>query len=191
MGGTSASKFSGIEYVFLDRDGVLNRAPAGGFVTRWEQFELLPGVEEAIATLNRSGRKLIVVTNQRCVALGLCSSEQVTALHQRLQKHLAERGARLDAIYFCPHAVGECNCRKPLPGLFEQAFRDFPGACAGNSVMVGDSPSDIEAGSRLEMRTLLISDEEATSAAARMADAVRPSLLEFVRRDLALDQGRA
>jgi len=179
--------FANIQYVFLDRDGVLNRNRGdGSFVTSWKQCELLPGVEDAIARLNLSGRKVIVVTNQRGVALGVCTHADVQALHDRLREHLAAHGARLDAIYFCPHDEGECNCRKPQPGLFEQAFGEFPGATAGNSVMVGDSISDIEAGAKLGMRTVLIADplqppRPHADRAAALATVSASSLLDFVR----------
>jgi len=172
MGKHNVNNFSDIEYIFLDRDGVLNRSlPSDRFITRWEEFELLPGVAGAIARLNRFGRKVIVVTNQRCVALGLCSETDLLALHERLQKELALQGAALDAIYYCPHDIGQCNCRKPLPGLFEQAFCDFPGANARNSVMVGDSLRDIEAGARLGMRTIFI--DNAHNGGSRSPDADR------------------
>jgi histidinol-phosphate phosphatase family protein len=192
MSEPDSNNFSDIEYVFLDRDGVLNRSlPDGRFVTRWEEFELLPGVADAIAALNRSGRKVIVVTNQRCIALGLCSEADLLMIHARLQKELSGQGARLDAIYYCPHNAGECNCRKPLPGLFEQAFRDFPGAGAGNSVMVGDSLRDIQAGVRLAMRTIFIAiDSKIGSRAldadrsAALASAIALSLLDGVQRYL-------
>jgi D-glycero-D-manno-heptose 1,7-bisphosphate phosphatase len=188
----SATNFSNIEYVFLDRDGVLNRSlPDGRFVTRWGEFELLPGVANALAQLNRSGRKLIVVTNQRCVALGLCSEADVLTLHERLQEQLASEGAHLDAIYYCPHDVGQCNCRKPLPGLFEQAFRGFHGANVQNSVIVGDSLRDVEAGVRLGMRTIFIdTDYEGgqrspdTDRANALASAVARSLPDCVQRYL-------
>jgi D-glycero-D-manno-heptose 1,7-bisphosphate phosphatase len=190
MSSVRASNFANIAYVFLDRDGVLNRKPADGeYVTSWECFELLPGVEEAIARLNRSGRKVIVVTNQRGIALGLYSEADLHALHERLRQHLAAHGARLDAIYYCPHDSGQCNCRKPQTGLFEQAFRDFPEASAGNSVMVGDSVSDMEAASRLGMRRILVADPaepprpDATRAAA-LATASAASLLDIVKRYL-------
>ena len=169
---------------------MLNRNPAGGqFVTRWEEFEFLPGVEEAIARLNRSGRKVILVTNQRGIALGLYSEADLQVLHDRLQEHLAARGAVLDAIYYCPHEDGQCNCRKPLPGLFEQAFRDFPGANAGNSVMVGDSLSDMEVSSRLGMRSGFIANPEGpprpdADRAAALATISATSLLDFVQRFL-------
>jgi D-glycero-D-manno-heptose 1,7-bisphosphate phosphatase len=192
MGEHNANNFSDIEYVFLDRDGVLNRSlPDGRFVTRWEEFELLPGVAGAIARLHRSGRKVIVVTNQRCVALGLCSEADLLTLHERLQKQLTRQDARLDAIYYCPHDAGECNCRKPLPGLFEQAFRDFPGASASNSVMVGDSLRDIEAGARLGMRTIFIDvgsvgESQSLDAdhATALASAVARSLPDCVQQYL-------
>jgi len=175
-----------IRYVFLDRDGVLNRHLPGGYVSSWEQCEILPGVAEAVARLNRSGRKVIVVTNQRGIALGLYSEADLYVLHERMRVHLAGHGAYLDAIYYCPHNHGECQCRKPETGMFEQAFEDFPGATAGNSVMVGDSASDIEAASRLGMRSVFISDPAAAprsdkARAASLATVRAASLLEFVK----------
>ncbi len=184
-------ELANIEFVFLDRDGVLNRKPpAGQFVTCWEDFELLPGVGDAIAKLNRSGRKAIVVTNQRGVALGLYSLEDLAAMHDRLREKLAAHGAHLDAIYICPHDEGQCSCRKPQTGLFEQAFRDFPAAHAGNSVVVGDSLRDIEAGRRLGMRTVLVDDGATQSPsqefqlARSLAQLSVTSLPEFVHRYL-------
>lgn len=189
MNSQRTSNFANIAYVFLDRDGVLNRSPVGAFVTCWEQFEVLPGVEQAIAQLNRSGRKVIVVTNQRGIALGLHSEADLHHMHERLAEHFAAHGAHLDAIYYCPHDNGQCHCRKPQTGMFEQAFQDFPGASAGNSVMVGDSLVDIEAASRLGMRNVFISDPAAKprSDAARataLATACAASLLDFVQRYL-------
>jgi len=179
MSENRAAEFSDIEYVFLDRDGVLNRNPSDGrFVTRWEEFQLLPGVAEAIAALNQSGRKVIVVTNQRGVALGLFSHDDLNRLHDRLRERLAARGAHLDAIYVCPHDIGQCNCRKPLTGLFEQAFADFPLAIPGNSVMIGDSLCDIEASNRLGMRSVLVTggSEPVTAEASRAREIAQKSV---------------
>lgn len=181
-------KFAEINFVFLDRDGVINHDPgAARFVSRWQDFQLLPFAEAVIARLNRSGRKVILVTNQRGVALGLFSESDVTTLHGHLQDHLRQHGAQLDAIYCCMHDEGQCNCRKPLPGMFERAFRDFPGCHAGNSVVIGDSVADIKAGHRLGMRTILIQSEAAQARpgfqqAAALADAVVASLADAVER---------
>jgi D-glycero-D-manno-heptose 1,7-bisphosphate phosphatase len=146
-----------VRTVFLDRDGVLNeKAPEGEYVWRWQDFRVLDGVPEAIARLNRAGIRAIVVTNQRGVALGRYTMADVAALHAEFQKRLAAQGAHIDAFYVCPHDYGECNCRKPLPGLFEQAAADFPEILAQASVMIGDSAVDVEFGRRLGMKTILI-----------------------------------
>ena len=143
--------------VFLDRDGVLNqKLPEGEYVTSWDDFHPLPGVPQAIAQLNRAGLRVIVVSNQRGIALGLYTAEDVAAIHTNLQALLETEGAHLDGFYFCPHDKQECNCRKPLPGLFEQAVADFPSIAAESSAIIGDSLSDIEFGRRLGMLTLFI-----------------------------------
>lgn len=177
----------GIQYVFLDRDGVINRkAPEGQYIGHWRDFHLLPGVEEAIAALNRSGLRVIVITNQRGVALGRYTRADVEALHDRLREHLASHGARIDAFYYCPHDRNQCDCRKPGTGLFEQAFRDFPEASRANSVVIGDSISDIEAARRLGLPAIFIEGDPETrkpgaAQATTLADAVCASLPEAVR----------
>ena len=178
--------FHGIRCVFLDRDGVLNRKPPEGeYIGRWSDFHLLPGVEEAIATLNRAGRRVVVVSNQRGIALGRYTAADVEALHAQFQEHLAAHGARIDAFYYCPHDIGECDCRKPNTGLFRQAFRDFPDALVENSVVVGDSLSDIQAASSLGIPSIFLSGDPETrksgaGQAAELADAVAGSLAEAV-----------
>jgi D-glycero-D-manno-heptose 1,7-bisphosphate phosphatase len=151
-----------IQFVFLDRDGVINRKPSEDrTISRWEDFEILPGVEEAIARLNSTGRKVIVITNQRGIALGKYTEKDLEMLHASLREHMAQHHAHIDAIYYCPHDRGVCDCRKPGPGMFEQAFRDFPQASGSNSAMIGDSISDIEGGLRLGMRTIFIEGDPA------------------------------
>lgn len=183
-----AIDLSNIEYVFLDRDGVLNQKPSRGkYITRMEELALLPGVEDAIAALNRSGRKVVVLTNQRGIALGLYTQAELDRIHAHLQAQLAVRGGHLDAIYVCPHDAGQCDCRKPLTGLFEQAFRDFPEATPQRSIMVGDSLRDIEAGLRVGMVTaMILSDDGEPTAeddrAAALAQVSARSLSELVDR---------
>jgi len=187
-----AMDHSPVRYVFLDRDGVLNRKmPEGAYVTDWAQFQWLTGAEEAITRMNRAGLTVILVTNQRGIALGLYTHAQLEHIHANLQRHLARQGARLDAIYYCPHNHGECHCRKPDVGLFEQAMQQFPQANAHNSVVIGDSLSDIRAGQRLGMKTVFIQGEAdrqkaGSAAAAELADAVAGSLLQAVEIHLGL-----
>jgi len=178
--------FHGIRCIFLDRDGVLNRkAPEGEYIGRWSEFHLLPGVEEAIAALNRAGRRAVVVSNQRGIALGRYTAGDVEALHAQLQQHLAAHSAHIDAFYYCPHDLDACDCRKPKTGLFRQAFRDFPDASAENSVVIGDSLSDIQAARNLGTRSIFIEGDPETgkaaaTQAAELADAVAASLAEAV-----------
>lgn len=157
--------------------------PEGRYVTAWAEFRLLPGVPEAIARLNRAGLRVIVVSNQRGIALGLYSAADVTAIQANLQKLLGESGGHIDFFYFCPHDKKQCDCRKPLPGMFEQAQRDFPDISAETSVMIGDSLSDIEFGKRLGMRTMFVEgdpERRKTGAekAAELADERFASLRE-------------
>ena len=178
--------FQGIECVFLDRDGVINRKAAEGkYIGDWGEFEVLPGVEEAIAALNRRGWRVVVVSNQRGIALGRYTAADVKALHTLLQEHLERYGARIDAFYFCPHDQEQCSCRKPGTGLFEQALREFPEILPSTSVMIGDSLPDIEAARKFGCRSIFIESDPATrkpgsSLAAMLADAVAGSLTEAV-----------
>ena len=183
--------FQNVKYVFLDREGVICRKPPEGeYISQWATFQLLPGVEMAVALLNRSGRRVIVVTNQRGVAVGRYTCAEVEELHSRLQQHLAMHGAKIDAFYYCPHDDGDqCDCRKPKPGLFWQAFRDFGDASGENSLMIGDSISDVESARKLGIANIFVRGEPetrkpGTERAVLLADRVCDSLLEAVDKYL-------
>lgn len=172
--------------VFLDRDGVLNeKMPEGQYVTRSKDFHVLPGVPEALRLLNQAGIRVIVVTNQRGIARGLYTAADVEVIHAAFQDALKAAGAHIDAFFICPHDRGQCNCRKPLTGLFNQAVAQFPDITVATSVMIGDSLSDIEFGHRLEMTTIFIEGgmnqrEVGAGEAAGPADLRFQSLLEAV-----------
>ena len=143
--------------VFLDRDGVINRkAPEGDYVVRWDEFEILPGVVEAIRILNQSAYRVIVVTNQRAVAKNKMTLSELEEIHGKLIATVAERGGMIDGIYFCPHDLeSNCRCRKPKAGMLLRALEEFE-IDPQRSWMVGDSPVDIEAGKRSGCRTALV-----------------------------------
>jgi len=136
--------------VFLDRDGVINVEK--GYVHRVEEFELLPDAPEAIRLLNEAGFLVVVVTNQSGVARGYYTLETVRSLHRHLDALLADHSARIDAYYICPHhpehGIGElkvtCACRKPLPGMLEQAATELAINLPA-SYMIGDKPTDTAA----------------------------------------------
>ena len=141
--------------VFLDRDGTINESPPqGDYLTSPEDVRLIPGAAEAIRTLNEHPAKVVVVTNQRGIARGLMSEDDLTAVNARLVAELAQGGARLDGILHCPHAAGACDCRKPGPGMFERAEREIDGARIEGGAMVGDAAVDVEAGRRLGLLTV-------------------------------------
>src|SRR3569833_3187526 len=100
--------------------------PEGCYVRAIADFQLLPGVAEAIARLNGAGTRVIVVSNQRGIALGLYTADVVDSIHQHLKSQLALANAGIDAFFYCPHDKNSCNCRKPSTGLYEQAKARFP-----------------------------------------------------------------
>jgi D-glycero-D-manno-heptose 1,7-bisphosphate phosphatase len=176
-----------LETIFLDRDGVLNqKMPEGKWVTTPTEFHVLPGVPEAIARLNDAGLRVIVVSNQRGIALGLYSADNVETIQFGFQALLQNFGARIDAFYICPHDRLECNCRKPLPGMFLQAQSEFPEITAAKSAMIGDALSDIEFGRRLGMLTVFI-EGDLNSQKPGAADAVKLSDLQFPSLSEAVD----
>jgi D-glycero-D-manno-heptose 1,7-bisphosphate phosphatase len=142
--------------VFLDRDGVLNRATVVDGIPHppasVAELELLPGVEEACRGLHEAGLLLIVVTNQPDVARGTKTIDEVEALNRELAARLP-----LDEIRVCPHDdPDECGCRKPAPGMLLDAAREH-GIELAKSVMVGDRWRDIEAGKRAGCKTVFVS----------------------------------
>jgi D-glycero-D-manno-heptose 1,7-bisphosphate phosphatase len=167
--------------VFLDRDGVINRkAREGAYVTRWEEFHFLPEVAEGIALLNKAGWSVIVISNQRCVAKGLLTIEELESLHQRMREELVAAGARLDGIYYCPHEVWPaCSCRKPAPGMLLTAAKEHQIDLQG-SWMIGDSETDMEAGKRAGCKTAKLVGN--ADSARGTADLLVHSLLEAGRQ---------
>jgi D-glycero-D-manno-heptose 1,7-bisphosphate phosphatase len=173
---------------FLDRDGVINRkVPEGDYVTSWAEFEFLPGVPASLRVLRDAGFHLIVVTNQRGIARGIMSQAAVDAIHARMNGALAEEDASVDAVFVCPHEEGTCPCRKPGTALFAQALEQFPDISLADSIVVGDSIRDLEAGQRLGCRTFLIGTGEPAALVERCAaergfvvQSVAASLMELV-----------
>jgi D-glycero-D-manno-heptose 1,7-bisphosphate phosphatase len=142
--------------VFLDRDGVINRE-RGEHTWRPEDFEILPGVPEALHELKDHGWKLVVITNQSGIGLGLYEHDHVRVLHERLREVLMGKGVELDGVYYCPHhpRQGRCLCRKPGSLLFERAIA-VHGIDPRRSVMIGDRERDIEAAKAAGIRGILV-----------------------------------
>ena len=171
--------------VFLDRDGVINQKPQEGeYITSWDDFHILPGVADGIALLNRAGYKVVIVTNQRCVAKDQLSVMDLEEIHERMLQALSRAGAKLDGIYYCPHDYKPpCNCRKPAPGMLLAAARKHS-IDLGSSWMIGDSEIDMQAGVNAGCKTArVLSKSEASDA----VDITASSLLDSVRQILEWD----
>ena len=141
--------------IFLDRDGTINKYV--GFLRNIDDFELIEGVSEAIKNINQSGYLAIVVTNQPVIARGEVTWDELHEIHKKMETLLGMDGAYIDGIYICPHHPDkgfegerpeykyDCDCRKPKPGLLQQAAKDF-NIALDESYMIGDSERDVEAG---------------------------------------------
>jgi D-glycero-D-manno-heptose 1,7-bisphosphate phosphatase len=133
-----------MKLVLLDRDGVIN-VNREDYVKSPGELVLVPGAAAALARLNREGMRVAVCTNQSCVGRGIVTADRLEQIHTHLRTLLAREGARIDAIFVCPHAPWErCTCRKPAPGLLREALRRF-GAEAGETPMIGDALRDLQA----------------------------------------------
>lgn len=155
-----------IPVIFLDRDGVINSpARPHEYITRREDFVILPGVYEALRLLRGAGFRIFVVTNQRCIARGIATSAEIDALHGWMTEDFAANGCFVDGVFVCPHGDDDnCDCRKPKPGLLVQVQRHLEEAEGvtvdkTHSWMIGDSVSDEQAGISYGVNTVLIGGE--------------------------------
>jgi len=147
--------------VFLDRDGTVNEEV--GYLRNVADLRLISGASTAIKLLNDSGIKVVLVTNQSGIARGYLSESMLNKIHTQLEQMLRKDGARLDAIYYCPHhpSAGnssytkECDCRKPGTGLIDKAARDLK-IDVKQSFVVGDKWSDVELGQRAGAHSILV-----------------------------------
>jgi D-glycero-D-manno-heptose 1,7-bisphosphate phosphatase len=149
--------------VFLDRDGTINEEK--GYLHHLDDLVLIPGVASAVRKLNDAGLLVILTTNQSGPARGYYGVEHVEALNNRAQQLLQqEAGARLDAMFYCPHLpegsvkafTVECGCRKPSIGMIQDAAEQFPSINLTRSYMVGDKATDIEFARNAGCKSILV-----------------------------------
>lgn len=154
--------------VFLDRDGTINvKAAEDDYVKSPAELRLLDGAAHAIRRFNDVDALVIVVTNQRGIALGRLTEEGLAAVHAALRAQLrSSADARIDAFLHCPHDYCQCDCRKPGTGLLREACRLFPQLERGCSVLIGDAVTDIQAGERFGIDTLQLGVDAPDLAAA-------------------------
>lgn len=182
--------------VFLDRDGVINKVIWNEKEKIWDspyqldEFELLPGVGEAIRTIQKMGYLTLVVSNQPGIAKGKCDAATMNAIREKMKFLLKEEGVILDGIYYCLHhpdsvvpelKVG-CECRKPKPGLLIQGAAEHQ-VDLKSSYMVGDHEKDMKAGQRAGCTTIYVGKSAGESPQSNHAANDLPSAVAFLRKE--------
>jgi len=149
-----------LDTLFLDRDGVINVKLDGQYVKDTADFEFMAGVETTISKLSKLFNRILIVTNQQGIGKGLMSDKELGVVHEYMILELKKKGGIIDQIYYCPHLSTEsCNCRKPNPGMINQAIIDFPEIKVEESYLIGDSDTDIAAGNQVGLMTVKVDNE--------------------------------
>lgn len=184
-----------MKIAILDRDGTLNQWGAQGFIGHPDEWVAVPSALEAVSRLNRAGWHVVVATNQPGLGRGLFDVIELNAVHAKMQRELAAVGARVEAVFFCPHAPDEeCLCRKPGSALFEQ-IADRYGAEGQEIWAIGSGVEHLQAGKALGAHLVFV---ESTARPASCSDASLPEgserypdLEAVVNRLLPLSDGGA
>lgn len=174
--------------VFIDRDGTINEEV--GYLNNPDELVLYPFAAEAIKLLNDNGFLAIVVTNQAGVGRGCFTEDKVHLVNDKMHDELAKHGAKIDALYYCPHHPSskepkyavDCNCRKPKTGMIDQALKDLP-VDTSKMFMIGDKKSDIKLGINAGCRTYFVRTGYGAEQSAEnpgLADTVTENLLTAV-----------
>jgi D-glycero-D-manno-heptose 1,7-bisphosphate phosphatase len=155
----TAAYFQPRKLILIDRDGTINkRAPQGEYVTDWQSFHLIPSSIEAMAELARLGFEFVVITNQAGIGRGVCTTEQIDLLHQRMVSELAVLNIPVLRVIMCPHHwLEQCRCRKPAPGMFylleKELLLHLP-----DYVYIGDDSRDMQAAANAGCQGLFLGE---------------------------------
>ena len=149
-----------LDTLFLDRDGVINLKLDGEYVKNIDEFEFVVGAKTAISKLSKIFNYIFIITNQQGIAKGIMSEKDLFILHEYMLFELKNNGGVIDKIYYCPHFSSEnCNCRKPNPGMIQQAMTDYPKIKLTQSYLIGDSDTDIIAGNKMGLISVKVDNE--------------------------------
>lgn len=169
--------------LFLDRDGVINVRNMHGYIRNVSEFEFIDGVLEAMKIFASLFDTIVVVTNQQGIGKKIMSEDEFAEISKHMCEQISQNGGRIDAIYHCPHLTKDNSFdRKPSVGMGLKARKQFPQIRFKDSIMVGDSLSDLVFGKRLGMHTVHLSEtnEEARNHPNRI-DYRFTDLLEFAK----------
>ena len=158
-----------MKLIILDRDGVINE-DSDAYIKSVDEYIPIPGSLEAIARLNRADYTVVVATNQSGIARGLFDEGTLQQMHDKLKRLLAEAGGAIEKIYYCPHSPDEaCDCRKPMPGMFEQILRDYP-VDPASVPAIGDSLRDLQAAQQVGAQPILVKTGKGQKTLQQLTD---------------------
>jgi len=169
--------------VFLDRDGVINRDPEHlkyQYVTKWKEFEFLPGAKRAIKKLTDAGYSVYIISNQAGISKGYFTMKDLKEITKKMMKEIERAGGRITEAFYCPHKTEDkCGCRKPKAGLFKKALKrgeiDFK-----KTFFIGDNIRDVQAGHAIGSKTMLVLSGKVRSRNSKGWEA-KP---DFIKRNL-------
>ena len=167
--------------LFLDRDGVINQRIPNDYIKLPGEFEFVPGVTQAFKIFATLFNPIIIVTNQQGIGRGLMTDSQLNLVHEKMLKKVTETGGRIDAVFYSPELKNANSfTRKPAVGLGLKARKQFPSIRFKQSIMAGDSYSDVLFGHRLGMVTVLIgTDKDVAFQCSGILDYSFPDLISF------------
>ncbi|MFA5145052.1 MAG: HAD family hydrolase [Candidatus Omnitrophota bacterium] len=151
-----------VKAVFLDRDGVINAYPGDSkYVTSWQEFSFLPGVQAALKKLSAGGYQIFIISNQAGVSKGIYSKETLDSITQNMLAEFAKYQIKISGVYYCLHrSEDNCACRKPKSGMVEEAISRLKSegfdTDRSGSFFVGDTIRDIETGKTAGLKTILV-----------------------------------
>jgi len=178
-----------IEFLLIDRDGVINRDPGGwtkhSYVTEWKEFHFIPGTLEALKILKDKAIKVIVASNQGGVNKGIYTQAQLDKVNELMLKEIRRSGGGIEEVFYCIHKDEDnCSCRKPKPGMLETAARKY-GIELKSTYFIGDDKKDIVAAKRAGCKAVLVlsgkSSRESIKDWPEKPDHIFENLLEAVK----------
>lgn len=176
--------FERLSFIFMDRDGVINKDPGGwtrhNYVADAGDFHFLPGALEALRLLNENGVRVVVVSNQAGVGKGYFSKEMLDKVNSAMLKAITKSGGSVEDVYYCIHRDEDnCFCRKPKTGMFERAAKKY-GIDLSRTCIIGDAGVDVMAGRSLGMKTIFVKSGKTSMDEMRKLD-VKP---DYIFNDL-------
>jgi len=142
--------------LFIDRDGVINYEKENEYIKSWQEFKFYEGVLEAFQKFSNKFGKIIIISNQRGVGKALMSENDLMDIHQKMKSEVNNAAGRIDNIYYCTSTDAKHPNRKPNPGMFFLAKKDFPDIDLSKSIMVGNKFSDMLAGRNAGIYTVFV-----------------------------------